>query len=99
MKTTVPISIGGLKVPAGIHTLFVDISNPAQWILIVSNATGEWGLSYDKSKDLGRVPMQMSKPPAMVEDLTYTLKDDGGDKGTLTLAWENERASVPVTVH
>lgn len=98
LKTTTPILIGGLKVPAGTHTLFVDIGNPAQWTLIVSNATGEWGLSYDKSKDLGRVPMQMSKPPAMVENLTYTLKDDGGKKGTLTLAWENERASVPVTV-
>jgi hypothetical protein len=99
LKTTGAISLGDLNVPAGTHTLFVDISNPAQWTLIVSNDVGEWGLSYDKSKDLGRVPMHMSKPPALVEDLTYTIKHDGGNKGTLTLAWENESASVPITVH
>lgn len=98
LKTTGPINIGDLKVPAGTHTLFVDISNPEKWMLIVSNDVGEWGLSYDPSKDLGRVPMHMSKPPAMVEDLKYTIKHDGGKKGTLTLAWENEEASVPVTV-
>lgn len=99
LKTSGAISIGDLKVPAGTHTLFVDISNPQQWMLIVSNDTGEWGLSYDKSKDLGRVPMHMSKPPAMVENLTYTIQHDGADKATLTLAWENERASVPIMVH
>jgi len=98
LKTTGEISLGDLKVPAGTHTLFVDIANSAQWMLIVSNGTGEWGLSYDKSKDLGRVPMHMSKPPAMVEDLKYTIKKYGDHKGTLTLSWENESASVPITV-
>jgi hypothetical protein len=43
--------------------------------------------------------MTMSKPPSMVEDLIYTLTDDGGGKGTMTLAWENHSASVPVEVH
>jgi hypothetical protein len=98
LKTSGEISLGNLKVPAGTHTLFVDISNPQQWKLIVSDDTGEWGLSYDKSKDLGSVPMHMSKPPAMVEDLKYTIKKEGDHKGTLTLAWENESASVPITV-
>jgi hypothetical protein len=43
--------------------------------------------------------MTMSTPPSLVEDLTYTLTDDGGGKGTLTLAWENVSASVPIQVH
>ena len=43
--------------------------------------------------------MTMAQPPAMVEDLKYTLTDDGGGKGTLTLAWENVSASVPIQVH
>lgn len=99
LKTDGDISLGDLNVPAGTYTLFVDISDPAQWTLIVSKDTGEWGLKYDSSKDLGRVKMKMSKPHAMVEDLTYTITTHGGNKGRLALEWENVRASVPITVH
>jgi hypothetical protein len=42
--------------------------------------------------------MTMAKPPATVEELKYTLVDEGGNKGKLTLAWENVSASVPITV-
>lgn len=98
MHTDGDIKLGDLNVPAGTYTLFADISDPTQWTLVVSKDTGEWGLAYDKTKDLGRVKMKMSKPPQMVEDLIWTIKDDGGKKGTLSLAWENEKASVPIRV-
>jgi hypothetical protein len=96
LKTDVGLVIGDLQVPAGTYTLFVDISDPAQWVLIVNKKTGEWGLSYDATQDLGRTKMTMAKPPALVEDLKYTLKDLGGGKGMLTLAWENVSASVQI---
>ena len=99
LHTDGDIMIGDLMVPAGTYTLFVDISDPAHWVLIVSSATGEWGLSYDPTKDLGKTPMMTSKPPSMVEDLTYTLTDDGGGNGTLTLAWEDVSASVKIMAH
>lgn len=99
LKTDGDIMIGDVNVPAGVHTLFVDISDPDNWTLIVSKDTGEWGLSYDSTKDLGKTQMTMSKPPAMVENLVYTLTDKGDGKGTLTLAWENHSASVPIMVH
>ena len=99
LKTDGDIVLGDLHVPAGTYTLFVDISDPAHWVLIVSKATGEWGLAYDPTKDLGKTPMMTSKPPAMVEDLTYTLTDNGGGKGMLTLAWEDVSASVHIMVH
>ncbi len=98
LKTDADLKIGDLSVPKGTYTLFVDISNPDQWDLIVNKKTGEWGLAYDKSEDLGRVKMHMSKPPAMVEDLKYTITDMGGSKGRITLEWENKAASVPITV-
>ncbi len=91
------IQIGNLAVPKGTYTLFVDISDPDQWVLIVNKKTGEWGLAYDPSADLGKVKMQMSKPPAMVENLTYTIDAAGGNKGKITLSWENHSASVPVS--
>jgi len=96
LKTDGDITIGDLKVPAGTYTLFADISDPDNWTLIVSKDTGEWGLSYDSTKDLGKTKMTMSKPPAMVENLVYTLTDNGGGKGTMTLEWENHSASVQI---
>lgn len=91
LKTDADLKIGDLAVPAGTYTLFVDISDPDQWTLIVNKKTGEWGLAYDGSQDLGRVKMTMSKPPALIEELKYTIGD-----GKITLAWENHEASVPV---
>lgn len=99
LKSDADLTIGDLTVPAGTYTLFVDISDPAHWVLIVSKATGEWGLSYDPTKDLGKTGMMMSKPPSMVEDLTYTLTDDGSGTGTLTLKWEDVSALVKIVVH
>lgn len=92
------LTIGDLKVPAGTYTLFVDISDPDNWTLIVSKKTGEWGLAYDPSADLGRVKMRMHRPAAMVEDLVYTITSRGGNRGRITLAWEDHEASVPFTV-
>src|SRR3954463_13984849 len=91
LETNGDLMIGDVHVPAGKYTLFVDISDPDQWTLIVNKKTGEWGLAYDGSQDLGKTKMEMSKPSAMVEHLKYTIAD-----GKLTLAWENHEASVPI---
>ena len=99
LKTDANLTIGDLDVPAGTYTLFVDISDPANWVFIVNKQTGEWGLKYDGSQDLGKTKMTMSTPSGLVEDLKYTLTDNGGGKGTLTLSWENVSASVPIQVH
>jgi hypothetical protein len=103
LHTTGDLMIGNLSVPAGDYTLYVYL-DPAGWQLIVSKQTGQWGInrdgstSLDKSKELGRVPMKMSKPPALVETYKMTLAGTGGNKGKLTLEWENVVASVDFTV-
>jgi hypothetical protein len=96
LKTEGNLKIGGVSVPAGTYTLFVDISDPDHWKLIVNKKTGEWGLAYDKSQDLGETPMTMAKPSSLVESLVYTIADNGGGKGSITLAWENHSASVQI---
>jgi hypothetical protein len=98
LHTDADLEIGTLNVPKGDYSLYVDISNPDEWTLVVNKQTGQSGMSYDKSQELGRTKMTMSKPPAPVENLKYTLADEGGNKGTLTLEWENHIASVPITV-
>lgn len=97
LHTDGDIEIGDLAVPKGDYTLFVDVSDPNAWLLVVNKQTGQWGTKYDKSMDLGRTEMTMAAPPSMIENLKYTLVDNGGGKGSLTLAWEDKSGSVPIS--
>jgi len=97
--TDADLTIGGLAVPKGDYTLYVDVSDPDNWVLAINTQTGQWGTVYDKTKDLGRVKMTMSKPTSMVENLKYTLGNPGGTTGKLTLEWENHSASVLLAAH
>jgi hypothetical protein len=96
--TDADLDLGGLAVPKGDYTLYVDISNPDAWQLVVNKELNQWGLTYNKPNDLGRVKMNMSKPPALVENLKYTITDLGSSKGRIELAWENIVGSVDFTV-
>lgn len=97
LHTDATINIGDLKVPKGDYSLYVDVSDPDSWVLIVNKETGQWGTKYDKAQDLGRVKMTMAKPPSTVEDLEYEIKDIGGHTTALTLSWENMSGSVYMT--
>ena len=48
--------------------------------------------------DLGRVKMNMSKPPAPIETYKMTLSSTGANAGKLQLEWDNYIASVPIMV-
>jgi len=97
LHTDADLDIQGLHVPAGDYTLFADVGNPDQWEFIVSKATKEWGLAYNKDMDLGRVKMEMSKPSAPIEVYNMTLSSKGGHAGKLQMEWENHIASVNFT--
>lgn len=99
LHTDADITLGGLKVPKGDYTLYVDVSDSNNWVLIVNKQTGQWGTVYDQKQDLGRVKMTMSKPLATVENLKYTIAALGGTTGKLSLEWENHSASVLIAVH
>ena len=96
-STDADLMVGNLAVPKGKYTLYVATdANP--WQLIINKQTGQWGTEYDKARDLGRVPMTVTKPPAPIETYTMTLSSAGGNKAKLQLAWENVVASVDITV-
>jgi len=97
LTTEADLDMNGLKVLAGSYTLYV-LPEANQWQLIVNKQTGQWGTVYNEGQDLGRVKMTMSKASAPVETYKMTLSSTGGNKGKLTLEWENTVASVPFTV-
>ena len=97
LHTDADLMIADLTVPAGDYTLFVDVKDADHWELIVNKQTGQWGLAYKAANDLGHVKMMMTKPPALVETLKYSIASTGGKKGTIQLEWENHVASVPIS--
>lgn len=100
LHTEVDLELGPnlVLVPKGDYTLFVDISNPDKWVLIVNKQTGQSALDYDKTQDQVRVEMAMEKPPETVEDLKYSLDSFGPKRGELTLSWEFHTAVVPIHI-
>jgi len=97
LVTEADLEIKGIAVPKGSYTLFTQV-DAEPWQFIVNKQTGQWGLTYSKDQDLGRVPMDMSKPPAPVETMKITLTATGANSGKIEIAWENKVASVPLTV-
>jgi hypothetical protein len=98
LRTDADLDLGGLAVPRGTYTLYVLVSDPNAWELVVSKQTGQWGLEYDARQDLGRVKMTMSKPASPVETLKYTLIERGAGNGELRLEWEQHVAAVGFAV-
>lgn len=98
LKTDAALDLGGLRVPAGTYTLYVNVGDPAAWELIVSKQTGQWGLDYDAKQDLGRVKMTMSAPAAPVETLRWAVQDKGNGAGELRLEWERHTGTVAVRI-
>jgi hypothetical protein len=100
LHTDADLTIKTLNVPKGNYTIFVWL-DPKQWQLIISKQTGQWGLEYNQDRDLGRVPMDMSRPAAPIDVYKMTLTSLGKDapnRGKLQLEWETTIASVPIVV-
>jgi len=93
--TTADVMVGGKHVPAGKYTIFT-VPNKAEWVLIVSKKTGEWGTNYPgPENDLARIEMKASALPAAAENFTIAFdKTSGGC--TLRIDWETTRASVEI---
>jgi hypothetical protein len=102
LHTDADLDVGkpAIRLPKGSYSLYVDISDPDHWVLIINKQTGQWGTNYDPAQDLVRAKMDMDVPPATVENLKYTLKRFGGGSNIaeLTLSWENHDASVLLLV-
>lgn len=93
--TDANLTVGGKDVPAGSYTIFT-VPNADQWTLVISKKTGEWGTDYPGEKeDLARVPMNVSKTAAPVENFTIAF-DSKGSSCTMNFDWESTRAGVEI---
>ncbi len=96
-KTTGNLSVAGKPVPAGSYTLFT-LPTADKWTLIVSKATGEWGIPYPGAdKDLVRVPMTKSSVSSPQEQLSIAFEKTSGGKTELHIKWDRDDYYVPVS--
>ena len=96
LVTSRALKFGNLSLPAGTYTLYT-IPTGGTWHLVVSKATGQWGVPYPKGQDLGRAPMTLGKAAKPAEQLTISVEDTKAG-GTLHVDWGTTRASIPFTV-
>ena len=95
-KTSKDLKIGDLDIPAGEYTFFT-IPEPNGGTLIINKQTGQNGQSYNEERDLGRVPMKISKQNEITEP--FTIKVVESDKGgVIQLIWDQTIFSVDFTV-
>lgn len=95
LTTEGDVLIGNLRVPKGVHTLYI-LASEGGWKLIVNKQTKQWGTEYSQDQDLGRVDLKLSKTAQPVEKLNITLKPAGAKAATLEIEWGGTRATVPV---
>jgi DUF2911 family protein len=93
--TDTNLSVGGTAVPAGSYTIFA-VPNADKWQLVISKKTGEWGTAYPgPGEDLARIDMKVSPLSSPMENFTIAF-DKSGSGCTLSMSWENTKASVDV---
>ena len=97
LHTDADLQIKSLHVPKGDYTIFI-LPTANSWQLIINKQTGQWGLEYHQNMDLGRVPMDLSPSPRLIDVWKMTLSSTGGNKGLLRTEWEKTIASIPFTV-
>jgi hypothetical protein len=97
LTTDRDLRFGDLALPAGTYTLYT-VPSSTEWTLVVNRHTGQSGLFYDPSGDLGRVAMTTNGLSSAVERLTIGIDQIGAANGRLTIAWDRVMAAVPFIV-
>ena len=95
--TSAPITLAGMRVPAGTYTLWtVPHKNGVE--LIVNKQTGQWGTGYNRSLDLGKAPMASETATTPVDKFTISILAVGPTRGTLVMEWGSFKWTAPIVV-
>jgi hypothetical protein len=111
LRSEVPLILGSTTVPAGEHTLFIELKTPTEWNLVVSRwrasptftpedkvNTIYGAFDYTPDRDVVRVAMKVDALPYRVEELAWEFLDMTNDSGRIAIRWDRSMASVPFRV-
>jgi hypothetical protein len=96
--TSVPITLDGMRVPAGTYTLWTVPRKDGHADLIVNKQFGQWGTDYDANVNLGKEPLSVDAATPPVEKFTISIVPAGVKKGTLVMEWGSFHWSAPIVV-
>jgi len=92
------VKVGGAEVPAGTYELFT-IPSPTEWTVIIHQKQSQWGsYAYDSANDVARVSVVPVSLAETVESFSIGIGDLTSNTGTLDIAWDNVRVSVPIEI-
>lgn len=94
-----PLTFGNLKLAAGTTYTINTIPGDKEWQLLIGKLekSGQWGIPYQPSLEVGRVPMTVAKTATPVEQVTISI-DETPAGGTLRIEWGTVSASAPFKV-
>ena len=95
-RTSVPLTIAGQTIPAGMYTLWT-MAMPGRYQLIFNRQVGQWGTEYKPEQDLVRVPLQATQLAQPVDRFTIVVDPSGANAGVLKLRWDTTELAVPFT--
>jgi hypothetical protein len=100
IHTTGPITLAGLKVPAGTYSLYT-VPGKGEWEIIVNRSTTQWGEESNytdavKKQELGRAKVKPEIIATPVETFTIRPQPASGDAKALVLEWEQTRVRIPL---
>jgi hypothetical protein len=108
LRTAIPLVIGGVTVPAGEYSVFIELKSPSEWTYIVTTwakapfgapvSQGLYGaFNYTPEKDVVRAPMRVDMLPYRIEQLTWEFTDMTATSGRMAVMWDRTMGSVPFT--
>jgi hypothetical protein len=100
IHTAGPITVAGLKVPAGTYSLYT-VPGPSEWQVIVNRSITQWGEEHNytdevKAQELGRAKVPAEKSPQKVETFTIRPDPSPGAATAMLLEWQNTRVRIPL---
>ena len=100
IHTTGPVTLAGLKLPAGTYSLYT-VPGKAEWEIVVNRSITQWGEESNytedvKKQELGRAKVKPESLSAPVEQFTIRTEPGSGDAKALLLEWEKTRVRIPV---
>jgi hypothetical protein len=100
VHATGPITLAGLKVPAGTYSLYT-VPDKTEWEVIINRSTSQWGEESGytdevQKQELGRAKVRAESLSAPVETFTIRAEPGSGETKALVLEWEKTRVRIPV---
>jgi len=94
IKFSKDVTIAGKSLKSGTYSLFT-IPNKNHWTIIFNQEVGQWGLSYDETKNVMTVPVPSSQANSSAEQfkIRFVEQPEGGD---MILHWDTTQVVIPI---